>query len=186
MQLQDDHQPRLSKNSIAHESSQASNEFQASSLNDWKPQWPSSEAVATDSPRPASKDMDDSEDLIEDDYDSYDELFTQHFTNDDLSLLDEAGATSIAKYTQSQQIKKPVSATKRFLLPSKSSPHPDSSALPKPNKEDLPWAQRYAPLDLEELAVHKRKVRDVEQWLDDALARRPCRVCQKYSLSIII
>ncbi|KAL2797503.1 Rad17 cell cycle checkpoint protein-domain-containing protein [Aspergillus keveii] len=119
--------------------------------------------------------MDDSEDLIEDDYDSYDELFTQHFTNDDLSLLDEAGATSIAKYTQSQQIKKPVSATKRFLLPSKSSPHPDSSALPKPNKEDLPWAQRYAPLDLEELAVHKRKVRDVEQWLDDALARRPCR-----------
>ncbi|KAJ0416184.1 Rad17 cell cycle checkpoint protein-domain-containing protein [Aspergillus carlsbadensis] len=119
--------------------------------------------------------MDGSEDLIEDDYDSYDELFTQHFTNDDISLLNSTGATSIAGNTQNQQIQKPVSATKRFLLPSHSSPHPDSSAPPKPNKEDLPWAQRYAPLDLEELAVHKRKVRDVEQWLDDALAGRPHR-----------
>ncbi|KAL2809875.1 Rad17 cell cycle checkpoint protein-domain-containing protein [Aspergillus granulosus] len=164
------HQTRLLNDSLAHELPRNS-----ISLDDSKPQWPSSEAVATGSPGPASEDMDDSEDLIEDDYDSYDELFVQHFTNDDSSLLEYTGATSIARCTKSQQVLKPVSVTKRFLLPSKSSSKTGLPNSPKLNKKDLPWTQRYAPANLEELAVHKRKVRDVEQWLSDALEGTPQR-----------
>jgi cell cycle checkpoint protein len=28
-----------------------------------------------------------------------------------------------------------------------------------------PWAEEFAPVDLEELAVHKKKVADVQNWL---------------------
>ncbi|KAL3456666.1 Rad17 cell cycle checkpoint protein-domain-containing protein [Aspergillus heterothallicus] len=145
------------------------------SLDDSKPRWPSSEGVATGSPGPAGEDMDYNEDLIEDDYDSYDELFTQHFTNDDASPFEGTRAISISKSTQSQKSQKAMSATKRFLLPSKSSSKTRSSTAPNANKNDLPWTQRYAPENLEELAVHKRKVQDVEQWLGDALIGRPQR-----------
>ncbi|KAL2840146.1 Rad17 cell cycle checkpoint protein-domain-containing protein [Aspergillus pseudoustus] len=165
--MQNNHQARLPNDLFAHEPSR-----NLIGLDETKPRWPSSEAVATGSPGSASEDMDDSEDLIEDDYDSYDELFTQHFTNDDISLLEGVGATSTTRSTQSQQVQKPP---KRFLLPSKSSPKTGSSNSLKSNKEDLPWTQRFFPTNLEELAVHKRKVRDVEQWLNDALAGRPQR-----------
>ena len=35
-----------------------------------------------------------------------------------------------------------------------------------------PWADRYAPQSLDELAVHKKKVADVQRWLVDAVAGR--------------
>ncbi|RKF62066.1 Cell cycle checkpoint protein RAD17 [Erysiphe neolycopersici] len=31
------------------------------------------------------------------------------------------------------------------------------------------WAERFAPINLQELAVHKRKVADVKKWLEDAI-----------------
>ncbi len=33
-----------------------------------------------------------------------------------------------------------------------------------------PWVERFAPVSIEELAVHKRKVSDVREWLGNALA----------------
>jgi cell cycle checkpoint protein len=40
-------------------------------------------------------------------------------------------------------------------------------------EEDLrPWAERFAPVNLEELAVHKKKVADVRAWLDSVLEGR--------------
>ncbi|KAL4783868.1 Rad17 cell cycle checkpoint protein-domain-containing protein [Aspergillus varians] len=122
--------------------------------------------------------MDDNEDLIEDDYDSYDELFTQHFTDEKLSQLDNTEFVSAsqeqhpipssAKSTESQQ--KSINNTKRFILQSKPSLNTNLPKHIQSREERLPWAQRYTPLTLEELAVHKRKVSDVEQWLKDALA----------------
>ena len=35
-----------------------------------------------------------------------------------------------------------------------------------------PWSERFAPVSLDELAVHKRKVLDVRRWLDEVLAGR--------------
>lgn len=38
------------------------------------------------------------------------------------------------------------------------------------NEDDLrPWAERFAPIDLEELAVHKKKVSDVRGWLENVM-----------------
>lgn len=40
-------------------------------------------------------------------------------------------------------------------------------------QEDLrPWAERFAPIDLGELAVHKKKVGDVRGWLEDMMEGR--------------
>ncbi|KAL4911919.1 Rad17 cell cycle checkpoint protein-domain-containing protein [Aspergillus aurantiobrunneus] len=121
--------------------------------------------------------MDDNEDLIEDDYDSYDELFTEHFTEEKLSQFDGTEAvpapqdrppsSSATKGAKGQP--KSVNNAKRFLLQSKPSSKIASPTPLQPQKENLPWVQRYAPLTLEELAVHKRKVQNVEQWLNDAL-----------------
>jgi cell cycle checkpoint protein len=47
-------------------------------FDDSKRRWPSKVAMSG-SAGPTAEDM-DGEDLIEDDYDSYDEIFTQHFT----------------------------------------------------------------------------------------------------------
>ncbi|KAI1816486.1 cell cycle checkpoint protein RAD17 [Poronia punctata] len=38
--------------------------------------------------------------------------------------------------------------------------------------EQRPWSERFAPVSLEELAVHKKKVADVGKWLEDVMAGR--------------
>jgi cell cycle checkpoint protein len=40
-----------------------------------------------------------------------------------------------------------------------------------------PWADRYGPANLEELAVHKKKVADVHKWLGEVLNGQDPRVC---------
>ncbi|CAG7930604.1 unnamed protein product [Penicillium olsonii] len=108
-------------------------------------------------------------DLIEDDYDSYDEIFTQHLAN-------ERALSSTATQTREKPNPKPPKAkpkvppkkpTKRFLLPS------TRPAAEEPILEDRrPWAQRYAPDSLSTIAVHKKKVSDVQAWLEDTFAGR--------------
>ncbi|KAJ2895664.1 hypothetical protein MKZ38_006270 [Zalerion maritima] len=44
-----------------------------------------------------------------------------------------------------------------------------SYAKAQDGDEDRPWSERFAPQNLEELAVHKRKVSDVRQWLQAAV-----------------
>ncbi|KAI0998274.1 hypothetical protein K3495_g9922 [Podosphaera aphanis] len=40
------------------------------------------------------------------------------------------------------------------------------------NKDTRPWAERFAPTCLEELAVHKRKVADTRKWLEEVMSGR--------------
>ena len=41
------------------------------------------------------------------------------------------------------------------------------------NEDDMrPWAERFAPIDLDELAVHRKKVSDVRTWLEDVMNGR--------------
>ena len=69
-------------------------------------------------------------------------------------------------------------ASQRFLMPTQPAQTGFAKHLSgKTDKEDLrPWWERYAPASLEELAVHKRKVSDVRNWLDDAFHGRSRKV----------
>jgi len=67
---------------------------------------------------------------------------------------------------------------RRFLRPAPRSNGSQSSTLAStpatiPDGNDSrPWPERFAPADLDELAVHKRKVQDVRRWLDDVFSNR--------------
>ncbi|KAL4883607.1 Rad17 cell cycle checkpoint protein-domain-containing protein [Aspergillus karnatakaensis] len=171
----DHHKPQQSDAALPPESFSSTVNF-----NDPNQQWPAKVAMSGSAcPRPEN--MED-EDLIEDDYDSYDELFTQHFTDENLSQLDgtksvrpSRGSPEPASARTAKGQHKSTSNTKRFLLPSRTSSKNEFPEYSTLAQEDLPWAQRYAPLTLDELAVHKRKVRDVEQWLDNALTGKARR-----------
>ncbi len=57
-----------------------------------------------------------------------------------------------------------VGSSQRFKKPS------IPAAKPKVEEDLRPWAERFAPHYLEELAVHKRKVADVREWLENVMA----------------
>ncbi|EEP76593.1 predicted protein [Uncinocarpus reesii 1704] len=65
---------------------------------------------------------------------------------------------------------KPV---KRFLLPSQA----DLGTSPSTVVGDQlkPWTERFVPTNLDELAVHKKKVADVQKWLVDVFTSRSKR-----------
>ena len=44
------------------------------------------------------------------------------------------------------------------------------------NDDKRPWTEQFAPVDLSELAVHKRKVADVRQWLETTLSGKRQKV----------
>lgn len=59
----------------------------------------------------------------------------------------------------------------KFLLPARSSA-PKMGTNVKDDEDARPWSERFAPVSLDELAVHKRKVQDVRRWLDDVFSGR--------------
>lgn len=55
----------------------------------------------------------------------------------------------------------------------RSTPPPSQPLLARPEAIDKrPWTEKYGPVLLEELAVHKKKVSDVRTWLTDVLDNR--------------
>ncbi|MCJ1306738.1 Cell cycle checkpoint protein rad17 [Agyrium rufum] len=67
----------------------------------------------------------------------------------------------------------PASSSQRFRTlsagASSASRSPERKPIPKDTR---PWAERYAPVNVDELAVHKKKVADVKGWLQDAFDGR--------------
>ncbi|RAL01484.1 putative cell cycle checkpoint protein Rad17 [Aspergillus ibericus CBS 121593] len=92
--------------------------------------------------RETGDEKDGSDDIIEDDYDSFDEIFIHHIVND------------------------------RDTLQGDSQDHSLRSWHYKDRPPRLPWAQQFPPSNLDELAVHKKKLSDVKDWLISAFARR--------------
>ncbi|KAL1870254.1 hypothetical protein VTK73DRAFT_2803 [Phialemonium thermophilum] len=102
---------------------------------------------------------------------------------DDVALNKASVSSVVVKNAQkrfresSQSAPAPVSVSsisgQRFLKPP---PPPTLSKTWADNGcdgEDLrPWSERFAPVNLDELAVHKRKVADVRRWLEDVLDGR--------------
>ncbi|KAK6842090.1 cell cycle checkpoint protein RAD17 [Apiospora arundinis] len=59
-----------------------------------------------------------------------------------------------------------LTASQKFLRP----PRPTTPVPPADDQR--PWSERFGPSNLEELAVHKRKVADVRKWLEEVIAGR--------------
>lgn len=60
----------------------------------------------------------------------------------------------------------PVSSSQKFLKP----PRPQQG--PTAEDDQRPWSERFGPVNLGELAVHKKKVADVRRWFEDVMAGR--------------
>ena len=61
-----------------------------------------------------------------------------------------------------------------------------AKANAKPTLTDLrPWAEKYGPQDLEELMVHKKKVSDVRNWLDNAFRGYGCKVSSDRAIAVV-
>ncbi|KAK5628117.1 hypothetical protein RRF57_003832 [Xylaria bambusicola] len=56
--------------------------------------------------------------------------------------------------------------SQRFIRPTLPPRDPDM------DNEQRPWSERFGPTNLNELAVHKKKVADVRKWLEDVMAGR--------------
>lgn len=77
-----------------------------------------------------------------------------------------------------QAARKRARGTDTIKLGDESTPSASQKFITRPkevkreviNEDDLrPWAERFAPVNLEELAVHSRKVKDVRAWLEDVM-----------------
>lgn len=69
------------------------------------------------------------------------------------------------------------SASQRFMQKGESSSIVgEEDGTDAVGKDLRPWAEKYAPQDLGELAVHKKKVADVRDWLENVLGGRDPRV----------
>ncbi|GAB1311394.1 RFC checkpoint protein Rad17 [Madurella fahalii] len=62
----------------------------------------------------------------------------------------------------------------KFLKPPVPRPKGAATATTTADSDNdaRPWSERFAPVSLDELAVHKRKVLDVRRWLEEVLAGR--------------
>ncbi|KAI9713301.1 MAG: hypothetical protein M1812_006660 [Candelaria pacifica] len=102
----------------------------------------------------------DTEDLIDDSLD------------EDLLLLDGSGISQTSvPVTHSA----PLSNVSRKFVKSIKNTKPEAPSSGKSAREAgsiRPWAERFAPTTVEELAIHKRKISDVREWLENALAGR--------------
>lgn len=131
--------------------------------------------------------VEDDDDRIEDDYDSYDEIFTQHIVNGKLGLNVDSESESNRGNKRHPSPSRRTSHSKRVSSPAKCFVLPPSPVLKNTSQvpqrsrvkydDGLPWAQRFCPSSLEELAVHKKKVADVRDWLSSVFKRRNMRVC---------
>lgn len=71
-----------------------------------------------------------------------------------------------------------VTSSQKFAKPTKPAAKVNkATSTQDQNARDQPWAERFAPSSLEELAVHKKKVADVQNWLSAVLQGRDQRVC---------
>ncbi|KAK5655437.1 hypothetical protein OQA88_5708 [Cercophora sp. LCS_1] len=98
--------------------------------------------------------------------------------DDDLALHKTAvgssivGKTANKRFKESSQSGAAVTTTlnlaggQRFLNKQKGS---QPTVL---DDDSRPWSERFAPVNLEELAVHKKKVADVRRWLEEVLVGR--------------
>ncbi|KAF5626541.1 cell cycle checkpoint [Fusarium tjaetaba] len=103
------------------------------------------------------------EDIISDPISEDDEI-SEHKASS-ASLVGQHAKKRLRNDSQSSLSSVP-SASQKFIKPPKPVP------IARPNDDARPWSERFGPRNLEELAVHKKKVSDVRRWLEDVIAGR--------------
>jgi cell cycle checkpoint protein len=120
---------------------------------------------------------DDVEDTIEDDcldealFELEDRLEVKHKVLDRRKISQTIDSLETARAPQSS-----ISSSQRFAKQPKPAEGQRISAIE--SGDNRVWADRFAPTSLAELAVHKRKVADVQNWLASVLQGRDRRVCE--------
>ncbi|RDA96065.1 hypothetical protein CP533_5849 [Ophiocordyceps camponoti-saundersi (nom. inval.)] len=91
--------------------------------------------------------------------------------DDEISELKASSSSLVGQHARKRSKKGPdngpvdaPSASRRFLKPAK------PQTVSTPDDDLRPWSERYGPKNLDELAVHKRKVADVRRWMEAALS----------------
>ncbi|KAJ5260488.1 hypothetical protein N7478_012093 [Penicillium angulare] len=168
--------PKQTKTKSLHSFFQPANEGQRWSAQKFETKWPLTTVAET---------LDTDE--IEDDYDSYDEIFTQHIASQTTNTNKSTQSSSLPAKQKTATARRSNQPSKRFLLPpeQKGSVSRQSRKSQPPEEvgteagigiglvvDNRPWAQRFGPSNLDELVVHKRKVGDVGSWLEDAFSGR--------------
>jgi cell cycle checkpoint protein len=135
-----------------------------------------------------TEEIEDTEDMIEDD-DSFDEIFAPRITRKKTPVEGGRDGSQLSRRkpfgrcsSEGKQLGESINATKRFLIPTgpdfkKDRRHLSATSESLEETSPRPWADRYPPSNLDELAVHKRKVTDVQNWLTDVFAGTSRRVC---------
>ncbi|KAJ4308746.1 RFC checkpoint protein Rad17 [Fusarium piperis] len=104
-----------------------------------------------------------------------DDIISDPISEDDEISEQKAGTTSLVSQRARKRIRdssqtplsEAPSASQKFLRP----PKPEH-LVAAANDDQRPWSERFGPKNLEELAVHKKKVSDVKRWLEDVMAGR--------------
>lgn len=99
--------------------------------------------------------------------------------DEDISIPTTSGTSLVGQKAQKR------SRDAFEFQPASTSTHPSTNAAQiflRPSRlnstssgdgvDQRPWSERFGPLSLEELVVHKKKVADVRRWLDDVLSGR--------------
>lgn len=111
----------------------------------------------------SSKDVQQEADLIDDlvsDDDDVGDVRAQT-----ISIVGQAAKRVVGKNVFTNSGTNTPSASQRFVKPSQV---PSVECVVE--EEDMrPWAERFGPSNLEELGVHKKKVTDVRNWLDNVM-----------------
>ncbi|KAE8348297.1 Rad17 cell cycle checkpoint protein-domain-containing protein [Aspergillus coremiiformis] len=114
------------------------------------------------------------DDILDDAYDSYDELFTRHLAEEkslpqDMRKNETRWREKLPKGCTGGA-RELTNTRQRFLLPVVSGYTNSNSSSMIHLAYKQPWAQQYPPENLDELAVHRRKVSDVQSWFSDVFA----------------
>ena len=117
----------------------------------------------------ASQQVEEEEDLIEDDplVEGFPGQTSLHRSSRASGLSIKAFEREVAEDRLSSGNN--IGASQRFLPVTKTSWTDRSTTQSAKVPESKPWADAFQPLNLEELAVHKKKVAEVRVWLDSAL-----------------
>lgn len=128
---------------------------------------------------PITTDDGEAGDAIEDD--SFDEALVELAvgegeTNRDLDRRKEPQLTP--SNPSSNTARNLFGSSQKFAKPSKpATKEPKAVSGYHDGGPNRPWAERFAPASLEELAVHKKKVADIQQWLAAVFQGRNRSVC---------
>ncbi|KAK7424889.1 RFC checkpoint protein Rad17 [Neonectria punicea] len=100
-----------------------------------------------------------------------DDIISDPISEDEISELKVSSSSLVSQHAK-KRLRSGIqlasadtpSASQKFLKP------PKPAFLGAVNDDSRPWSERFGPRNLEELAVHKKKVSDVRRWLEDVTA----------------